>query len=313
MVRFSSFRRGATLIEILVAIAILAILAAITIPAVLGARESMRRSQCSNNLRQIGIGLHSYEAIHGSLPTANSGLSGAYRSFYVAIFPHMELKSVCDSINFQFTLESMRVPNRTAFQVKINVLICPSEIPPPIDMGWTNYAGNRGGGVQKYGYNGVFGIEPIGVSDIRDGASQTAAVSEWLIGLINTQSHDAKRNTFLAPIRMDQPEEFDAFAAQCRDLDVNTARSRPIPKGFNWLYGEFGYSLYNHTLGPNQKSCINGSAYQQGAWTAGSLHNYGVNVLFADGRVSFVRDSVNISTWRALASRNGAEVVGTEY
>jgi prepilin-type processing-associated H-X9-DG protein len=60
---------------------------------------------------------------------------------------------------------------------------------------------------------------------------------------------------------------------------------------------------------PNEKSCINGNAYQQGAWTASSFHPSGVQLLFADGRVQFVRDEIESNVWRALASRNGGETI----
>lgn len=121
---------------------------------------------------------------------------------------------------------------------------------------------------------------------------------------------DPKRCVFVTPVPFLEPDELDRFAAACRELDPMTAKIHTVTwRGVNWLWGELGRSLYNHTLQPNEKSCLNGTGYQDGAWTAGSFHKSGVNALYVDGHVNFVRDSVGLEVWRALGSRNGKEVI----
>ncbi|WP_158633403.1 DUF1559 family PulG-like putative transporter [Tautonia sociabilis] len=310
MTRVSLRKRGLTLIEVLVVVSVIAILIGIAIPAVSAARSAMRRADCANNLRQIGLALHAYEAASGAFPTATSGPPSS-RSFLVAVLPHLEHSSLYNAINFQVRLASVWEPNRTAMTTTLDVLLCPSD---GADLaGWpsaTNYAGNQGSGVQKYGFNGVFrGLEAVRIRDITDGTSQTAAVSEWVIGPQSPAIRDPLRSVFRTPTSLIEPDQLDLFAAACQAVDPIEAPVTVHPKGANWFFGEFGSCLYNHVLTPGEKSCLNQTAYQEGAWTSGSLHRAGVNLLFADGRVLFERSNVDPMVWRALASRNGGEVV----
>ncbi len=79
------------------------------------------------------------------------------------------------------------------------------------------------------------------------------------------------------------------------------------------MFGEFNFTLYNHTLSINDHSCTNGTRWQEGAWTATSQHGQGANVVFADGHASFLKDSIALEVWRALGSRNGGESVPSSY
>lgn len=310
MGRHRRWRGGLTLIELLVVIAVIGILSALLIPAVLMARSAASRSTCANNLRQIGLALHSYESSERSFPTATSGYPSS-RSFLVALLPHLEQRPLYDSINFEFDLARASPANRTSTSTTVEVFLCPSDtegkgrVPTA-----TNYVGNQGSGVQKYGYNGMFQvIMPVRMQEVTDGASHTAAVSEWAIGPRASGVRHPIRSVFRTSDHLIEPDELDQFAAACDQIDIATAPLYAAPKGMNWLFGDFGYSLYNHVLKPNKPTCINGTAHQQGAWTAGGFHNAGLNLLLADGNVRFVRDSVDLAVWRAVASRNGGELV----
>jgi len=204
----------------------------------------------------------------------------------------------------------------TALEATPSTFLCPSDrLPDHIKGGgFTNYSGNRGIGVQVYGYNGVFGDEtPVTLSSITDGTSATAAMSEWLVGPCNYEVRDARRSVYKTDRRLIAPNEFDLFTSMCHNLDIATAVLNKPCRGFNWLFGEFNYTLYNHSLVINDHSCTNGTRYQEGAWTATSAHNSGANVLFADGHVGFVYDSMALATWRALGSRNGAEIAPSGF
>ena len=99
----SGERSGFTLIELLVVIAIIAILIALLLPAVQQAREAARRSQCKNNLKQLGLAAHNFEATNRTLPPGASKLpqTGTFRhSFLLLLFPYVELDSKYRKINF---------------------------------------------------------------------------------------------------------------------------------------------------------------------------------------------------------------------
>jgi prepilin-type N-terminal cleavage/methylation domain-containing protein/prepilin-type processing-associated H-X9-DG protein len=305
-----SRRTAFSLIEILVVIGVMGILMGLLLVGVQAAREASRRISCSNNLHQLGVALNAYASTYGVFP-AGHGDHGI--SPHVAILPYMEQTTIFNSLNFTMNGMNIYPENRTAVSFQISSFVCPSDTPTSAG-GRTNYAGNRGLGVQKYGYNGAFGFtECISPAGFPDGLSFTAAMSEWLTGEAEPEKErDRRRSVFRTLQPMLDRDEFDAFVSLCLSLDPKTAPlGAPPAKGSNWIFGEFGMTLYNHTLPINQNSCINGTAYQQGAWTAGSAHSGGASLVFADGHARFLRDTVTLEVWRAIGSRNGGEGVAS--
>jgi prepilin-type N-terminal cleavage/methylation domain-containing protein len=301
-------RPGVTFIELLVVIMIVGLLLALLLPAVQMARESARRTQCSNNLHQLGIALNAYASATNVFP-AGHGSNGF--SPHVAVLPYMEYVSLYNAINFDIGGDVPPLTDLTVLRASPSVFLCPSDTALRVffdGIGFTNYAGNRGVGVQKYGYNGIFGLEEcISISAVTDGLSNTAAMSEWLTGTCNLVTRDPKRSVFQTPSRLIAPAEFELFATACHDISVSGAKLNKPCRGLNWMFGEFNYTLYNHTLAVNDHSCTNGAAYQQGAWTVTSLHAGGANVGCADGHVQFVRETIQLPVWRGLGSRNGGD------
>jgi prepilin-type N-terminal cleavage/methylation domain-containing protein len=119
--------RAFTLVELLVVIAIIGVLVAMLLPAVQAAREAARRSQCQNNLRQVGIALHNYESANNSLP-AGSGYTRTEPkgTWVVAIAPHLEQTALFNQ--YDFTKYSDESPNlELAATLTVPVLICPSD------------------------------------------------------------------------------------------------------------------------------------------------------------------------------------------
>lgn len=305
--------RGLTLVECLAVIAVIGLLAALLVPAIQSFREAARRALCTNNLRQMGLALHGYASALGSLPPCHNANDF---SVHVAILPFAEMKPLYDSFNFGFAAAYPPIQNLTACSVTPGLFLCPSESVVSLDgsPGWTTYCGNLGSGVQKFGYNGAFGYPytSIRLGEFTDGFATTALMSEWTIGRPSPTERSPRRATFVAPSYPD-PDQLDDFAHACREIDAKTARTSSHVKGSNWTWGEFIHTFYNHVLPPNQPSCLNGNGYQIGAFSAGSQHPGGANVLFADGHVRFVTDRVAPATWRALGSRNGREVEVGSY
>jgi prepilin-type processing-associated H-X9-DG protein/prepilin-type N-terminal cleavage/methylation domain-containing protein len=302
---------GFTLIEVIVVAAIVGVLLALAIMAVQAAREASRRSTCSNNLRQLGIAMHAYASVMRVLPPGNS----MGYSTHCMLLPHLEQAAIHNAINFQIPYRLARGrQNRTVADRFLGLFLCPSD-PNAGGTGRNSYVGNRGTGVQKYGYNGAFPMELrglIGLEAFRDGAAATAAMTESVVTSGRKDGRgDARHHVFQTPNPLTAPEELEAFAAACRSANGPTITlSTFLLKGERWIWGELGSTLYNHVLDINCNSCTNFNDVQHGAWTAGAFHSSGVNLLFVDGHVRFVRQSVSLPIWRALGSRDGGEAIG---
>jgi prepilin-type processing-associated H-X9-DG protein len=165
--------------------------------------------------------------------------------------------------------------------------------------------------VQDYGYNGAFSLaEPVAFRDFTDGASNTAAVTEWLTAPSGAITVDPRRSVFQTPVAFKAKGELNSFAASCYGLDPISAKpALAVNVGVPWTHGDFGHSLYNHVMPINERTCLNGNLHQLGAWTAKSNHSRGVQTLFADGHTHFLSESVSSAVWRALGSRNGGDVM----
>ncbi|GIW89216.1 MAG: prepilin-type N-terminal cleavage/methylation domain-containing protein [Isosphaeraceae bacterium] len=250
------------------------------------------------------LALNQYATMYDAYPSQ----TGEPRSaVHVALLPYLE----------QAPLYELLTRHATAQAPQLGVYLCPSSPRPETEpapgcwVTWTSYAANHGSGVQRFGYNGIVGTARslVRPASITDGLSRTAALTEWCLGTFDEGRRDPRRTLFHTPERLDAPDELDRFAAACRDIDIHAARVGGTPKGQDWTWGDLGHTLYNHALTPNHPSCLNGTGYQIGAWTAGSDHPGGVHCGFADGHVEFVRESIQTAIWRAIASRSGGEVV----
>lgn len=304
-------RDGFTLIELLVVIAIIGLLLALLLPAVQAAREAARRMQCMNNLKQLGIGMHSYLGTFNTFP---GGQGGAGQSVLVALLPYVDHVPVYNAFNFDLGLRETGV-NTTVLLLRPPLFMCPSDSAPP-NPGWASYAANVGVGYNSDSFNGMFnfaGTAPRNVApaDVVDGLSQTAAMSEWLVGNLSTLAD--RRRAILVLEGASGPLDLDEFTTRCRAEPNDSPRDNGNFKGLVWIEGHWITSLYDHTLSVNDPSCLN-IPYSPvlGACTAGSLHLSGANSLSTDGHVSFFREGLDLRVWRALGTRNGSEVIPTD-
>jgi prepilin-type N-terminal cleavage/methylation domain-containing protein/prepilin-type processing-associated H-X9-DG protein len=352
-------RRGFTLIELLVVIAIIAVLIALLLPAVQAAREAARRSQCVNNLKQIGLALHNYHDVNGTFPMgAGSGMYslGVYNSkhnwsIHAAILPQLGQVPLYNAINFNWgTADSVgQVPtfpiNSTAIQTKVGTFVCPSDPnSTTVELQGTNaanndYFGSIGATTDTLGsfaagasslatvrYSGLFAYQQsLGINQVIDGTSNTVAFAESTVG--SATATKGQRLVGMVGVSMPsaaiQTNVFnDAVDVLAGLTACNKAWSSGAPpfdgsnaRGDAWATGGMAMTLFNTVATPNAYNdqwayCgNNGSGTMSNFSNADSYHSGGVNVLMADGHVSFIKDSINQRTWWALGTIAGGEVI----
>ena len=313
--RSRPLRAGVTLIEVLVVVVVVGLLAALIVPAVQSAREASRRSQCAGNLRQLGLALAAYSGVYGSFP---GGGNGRRYSIHAMRLPYLEQTPLYNGINFGVAVGDGEPgsPNSTTVMTSLGLFSCPSQVRiDRLKLGVTNYAGSMGVNRRDFIDNGAFGLRSqryTTPADFTDGLSTTAMMSEWILSPIDRQVADHRGFVFDVEQQYGGTANLDRFADACAALDPATARVGTDDQGHNWAKAGYIYTLYNHVLNVNQDSCMVEGAVQQGGFTAGSRHPSGANTLFGDGHVSFGGDGRNREVWRAIGTRDGGEVIGTD-
>jgi prepilin-type N-terminal cleavage/methylation domain-containing protein/prepilin-type processing-associated H-X9-DG protein len=282
-------RRGFTLIELLVVIAIIAVLIALLLPAVQSAREAARRAQCSNNLKQLGLGMHNYHTANNTFP-----LGGTYAAYYVGynigwgswsaqalMLGYLEQTPLYNAANFSWavgTSPGFNI-NSTVSAAILSVFVCPSDGISPVRPStgslscwqWTgttnNYLGSMGtttayGGVGS-DTTGVFtqGGKVYGVKDITDGTSNTIAFGESLVGDGTIQTVKWRDGPVIAtPAQAGALYDIstnptgvlaDLQACALGLQNQNTATTgTQNQKGFRWAQDDGGFGLFNTIVPP---------------------------------------------------------------
>lgn len=295
-------RPGLTIIEVLVAIAIIGLLASLLAPAVMLVRETSRKASCASRLRQIGVAIHSY---HSDYLTFPMNYGKGHNTFHVAILPYL------DQAPLHQWIINDTAPFPSQYQT-VPVMRCPSA-PSYGDYGSTNYGKNYGSGFQRYEWNGFVADKNISDRDIYDGLTQTVAMAELKDIPGNHDLADVNRPLDMVwetqtPLWL--PGELEQFADLCETMPLDLFRATDL-NVVGWIAGSS--NNYFHVLPPQSRSCLNGfygvwAGNLHAAISASSYHSEGCNTLFADGSVRYV-GQIDRKLWSALGSRNGNESV----
>jgi prepilin-type N-terminal cleavage/methylation domain-containing protein/prepilin-type processing-associated H-X9-DG protein len=309
-------RSALTLIELLVVIAIIGILVALLLPAVQAAREAARRTHCTNNLKQIGVGLHNHIAAKRTLPPGRGKPFPYVFSIHAYMLPYLEGGNLEDLIDYKappLTFGALSgLKNERAAKTRVELLLCPSDLGeiPNSDFGPTNYVGNVGSGTVNNGsikasdgpfYDG----SRVDLKKLLDGTTKTVAFSESLLG-------NGKLSTGAVPAEpMFEVLELTGGTATTASLCEAGSGTWSGSRGAKWINGHYGDTLFNHFYTPNSEKWDCGNGYHNFALTsARSRHPGGVMTLYCDGHVDFTANEIDLAAWHAIATCAKGENVG---
>lgn len=323
-----SSRSGITVTEVMVAIGVFTLLMAIVIPAVQSARESARRTECLNNLRQLGAAMMQFESQNKELPH-----DGATHWELLSFLDHAELNDTIQrSLNSVGEKEEVIYPTAS-----IPVFGCPSDqfVRPgsaPNFMDEVSYRINFGTQTDSRYADGFAGKGRVRISQIRDGASNTAFMAERLVLLRSAMgSSSAQAIAAAEPLRFgwhlktEYPVPHGTFdetvavqvATDCQ-IEANRLEFGPNYNGRathvwndNWWVPFNNPAGYVHSIPPNGYSCISfGTGMPSNkVYAATSNHTGTVNVCMIDGSVKSVSESIDADVWLAIGTRAAGEAV----
>ncbi len=333
-------RVGFTLVELLVVIAIIGILVALLLPAVQQAREAARRSQCLNNEKQLALACLNYESALRKLPVG--GVPGEGSMWTAYILPYVEdtaLKNLMkigenDAGNNQwahpgpYTKAQIQIPpyqNVQACETVIQLLRCPSAGLPEhqydissdnwhvMDRVPTSYLGCASGIVVNqnspramvnldgvmFGVRDDSDVKPVAMRKIKDGTSKTLLIGEAL--------HDSKEQERIGGASREHRlgDHKDHWAIGGDDPDIDNDMSEGL--------GSTGVPINLQNQFTNSNPCSNPASpdCQALQLSFSSAHTGGINVVYVDGSVHFITDSIDAVTWKALGSRGSQEFNAT--
>jgi prepilin-type N-terminal cleavage/methylation domain-containing protein/prepilin-type processing-associated H-X9-DG protein len=314
-----------TLIELLVVIAIIAILIGLLLPAVQKVREAAARSSCQNNLKQIGIALHSYHDPNGGFPSnvRPDATSTVRVRWATHLLPYLEQDNLFNNVDLSVNWHQP-ANLKPGFSARVKTFECPAApngqlIDGAPETNWTNIIANGD-------YSGFYGVSPelstLGLVPASSAKADNGAISKttklqfssFSDGLSNTlyltesagRPHVYRKGKLVVTANGNDRVNGGGWCRPATDLNVLRGASAdgttfPGPHAINVTNGEkigtYPHPFYN----------VDGSGQIYG------FHPQGVNALFGDGSVRFLRQTIRIDVLAGLVSRDGGEVnSGTE-
>ena len=309
-------RNAFTLIELLVVIAIIAILIGLLLPAVQKVREAAARMKCSNNLKQIGLGFHSYHSTLEVLPPGymyrgpgGTAAQNSEATWVTVILPYIEQENVGRRYNTALTptdatdADGDGFTNLSLGSAELKTFRCPSMAPPPVTAafpGWSSYAvciGNHANPFFGVGSGGNPAYDNGVIVRLTGGGSGGSTGQQ---GVRMTGVTDGTSNTILV----------GEMGFQLKDYNFRSGTFAGQPRGGNtqWAWGYASYSfsstgvLLNTVVGTPASLTARLGAFR-------SDHTGGGNFAFTDGSVRFLRNSMAVVNYQAMGTRDGGEIV----
>lgn len=327
-------RNGFTLIELLVVIAIIAVLIALLLPAVQQAREAARRSQCKNNLKQIGLGLMNYESTYQLLPTGGEG--GDYVNFqtvfaphstFTMILPYIDQASAYSMINMNAQYNDITYQNIAAFKTNVPVFLCPSNgiyVADAVGYGQSDYMptvytdidpitgirNKMSATARNARRDGALAWHAAPLATITDGTSNTMAIGEdagrQFPGMVSNYAKPAANSAnFPYNVAIGVLDSCNNLRCPNRwgDADQGNGVSGPSSGVFNLINnnktpkgGPVNCPWTLNNCGPNDELF--------------SFHDGGIQAVFCDGSVRFLSENINLHIVRRLVDKSDAEIIG---
>jgi prepilin-type N-terminal cleavage/methylation domain-containing protein len=322
---FSLKRQAFTLVELLVVIAVIGMLIAMMLPAVQQTRESARRTQCTNNLKQLGLALQNYQSAKKTFPTACTLAIGAPShsfSVHAQLLPYIEEANLERLIDFSLSYTVQPEVTKT----RVDLFLCPSEenTQPKVLGNSTyypsNYAINFGTWfiwnpiTQQIG-DGAFGVnKKMKPSHFEDGLSKTLAMAE--VKAHQPILHDGRSPKVMNVTPPATPADLVAYGGQftsdlahsewVNGMLVQTGMSTTFPPNTVVTYVD-GSTAWDADF-MSSRLGVSTTDLSYGAITARSFHNGVVQYLLMDGSVQVADSDIDRSVWQARGTRAGREL-----
>jgi Tfp pilus assembly protein PilE len=289
-------RSAFTLFQLLVVLAVLLILFALLLPAIVQARAKAERAKATNNLKQLGLGLHNYFAVYQVLPP---GVDDNHFSASSRLLPYIEQQNVYNTIDFKKSIDDK--VNAAARKVKIKTFLSTVDPIESVKEEWgaTNHLFND----KLFFLNSKTRL----VADVPDGTSNTVALGETLKGDGQTKATDVKRQYVLL-----KKDALKGIKPDAGVQDFKDGKNIVGDRCASWMDGRFLQGTFNSMLQPNDKRPDVSCAGLGGASALRSFDEF-VFVGMCDGSAHVVKNKISRETWQQVMDPADGMVIGSDF